>query len=148
MRVGSAWNDVSIVDISSRGLALHTADPPPRGSYLEVRRGRHVIVARVVWAEQQRLGVLSQDPLAVDAIISEPDSAKARAAADSVEPVERRRSTRTPERAHERSRHRARLMQFAVLTLFGAVAAFFAFEAVHSALSTSLAKVEVALASS
>jgi len=82
MRVGSAWNDVSIVDISSRGLALHAADPPPRGSYLEVRRGRHVIVARVVWAQQQKLGLRRQDPLAIDAIISEPDGAKARAVAD------------------------------------------------------------------
>ena len=33
--------------------------------------------------EQQQLGLLSQDPLAIDAIISEPDGAKARAAADS-----------------------------------------------------------------
>ena len=96
MRVGAAWHDVCILDISSRGLALQTADPPPRGSYLEVRRGRHVIVARVVWADQQRLGVLSQDPLAIDAIIGEPDGAKARAAADGARPVERRRTARTP----------------------------------------------------
>ena len=148
MRVGSAWNDVSIVDISSRGLALHTADPPPRGSYLEVRRGRHVIVARVVWAQQQKLGLLSQDPLAIDAIISEPDGAKARAVDDSNGPVERRHMARTLERAHERSRHRARVIQYAALSLFGAGAAMFAFEVVHSALSTSLAKVEIALASS
>jgi len=148
MRVGPAWNDVCILDISSRGLALQTADPPPRGSYLEVRRGRHVIVARVVWSGQQRVGVLSQDPLAIDAIIGEADGGKVRAAADGAEPVERRRTARTPERAHERSRHRARMIQHVVLALFGAGAALFAFEAVHSALATSLDKVEVALASS
>lgn len=95
-----------------------------------------------------KLALLSQDPLAIDAIIREPDSAKARAAVDSNAPVERRHSARTPERAHERSRQSARAIQYAVLTLFGAGAAMFAFEAVHSALSISLAKVEMALAAS
>ena len=146
MRVGSAWHDTCILDLSSRGLMIQSSDPPPGGSYLELRRGRHVIIARVMWSRNRRCGLRAQDALSTQAIISEPDQ--------SVGPLivageERRdvRVARAPRAtAHEQSRWRSRAWEFASLALVGTALATFAYGAVAKALNQPLAAVEVALA--
>ena len=51
LRHGSSWSDACILNVSSRGLMIHTGRPISHGSKLEIRRGDHVIVARVVWRD-------------------------------------------------------------------------------------------------
>lgn len=53
--------DACILDLSSRGLMIHASETVPGGSYLELRRGRHVIVARVVWSRDRRAGLQAQE---------------------------------------------------------------------------------------
>lgn len=77
VRSGTTWRDVSLLNLSSRGALVQSANPPPQGAYIEVRRGSHDIVARVMWTDKHRFGIHSQDAIAVDEIISERDSAKA-----------------------------------------------------------------------
>src|SRR5690349_16447421 len=101
MRNGPSWADVNIRNISSRGLMVQAASSPPRGSYVELRRGRHAIVARVAWSNGRRFGVQTQDRLDVDAIVAEPDQSssdfrKAKAADPA---FERRATPRAPTRA-------------------------------------------------
>ncbi len=66
MRVGASWSDTAILDLSSKGLLLHSPNAPPRGSYVEVRRGQHVIIARVVWTCGGHVGLRSQDNVLIE----------------------------------------------------------------------------------
>ena len=141
LRAGAAWHDACILNLSSRGLLLQTAAPPERGSYLEVRRGPHVIVARVVWTSDKRAGLLAQDRLPVEAIVAEVPAP----ARNDDTPVERRRAPRPTAIRHERSRERARAMEFAGLAIAGLLAASSGFVVVQEALDAPLARVSAAL---
>ena len=146
MRVGAAWRDACILDLSSRGLMIQSSEPPANGSYLELRRGRHVIVARVMWSRDRRCGLRAQDVLPTEAIISEPDRS---AGPLIVAGGERRASpaTRVPRAtAHERSRWRGRAWEFASFAFVGGVFASLAYGAVASVLETPMVAVETALA--
>lgn len=70
VQAGASWTDACILDVSSRGLGLQSAEPPPPGSYVEVRSGSHTVVARVMWATQHRFGLKAQDPVLMSAIAS------------------------------------------------------------------------------
>ena len=144
MRVGAAWRDAFILNLSSRGLMVRADDPPPHGSYLELRRGRHVIVARVMWSSDRHCGLRAQDELQTEAIIAEPDTSKSRALAPAAErraqPVSRPRPT-----AHEQSRWRSRGLEFVSLALAGGVFASLAYGAVASVLQRPLVAVRTAL---
>jgi len=72
MRVGSAWTDVVIHNVSSRGLMGGSDMPPAPGSYIEIRRGTIVIVGRVMWGKGRFFGVRTQDRISVKALIDEP----------------------------------------------------------------------------
>ncbi len=70
MRRGTGWGDVTIHNMSSRGL-LATADEEFRpGTVIEIRRIHHIIVGRVVWAKGQYFGVRTQDKIDIDGIVS------------------------------------------------------------------------------
>jgi len=142
VRVAGIWGDACILDISTRGLLIQAAESPPRGTYLDIRRGQHAIVARVIWAEDRRFGVCTQDTLAVDAIIRQPDastlqqaeSAAAQPAAD------RRHSPRGTEVRHEASRILSRTIEFSVVALFAGSLAVVAYSTVSQALWRPLAQ--------
>src|SRR4029078_12325215 len=70
MRMDSSWCDACILNISSRGLMIHVARGAPSGDTVELRRGDHVIVARVVWRDGSRAGLHSDDRLPVEQILS------------------------------------------------------------------------------
>lgn len=132
MRLNGAFRDVRIRDISSKGLLLEGEFAPQRGTYLEVFRGRHLIIARVVWSQEKRFGVLAQDRMNVDAIVTEPDHSGVRATdASTGLPTERRSAPRLTSREISRraarSRHVSAAFQFGfivVLGLSGAVTLF------------------------
>lgn len=150
MRVGATWGDVCILDMSSRGLLIQGSSAPPRGSYLEVRRGRHVIVARVVWAQDHRFGVSTQDRLNVDAIASEPGASASGADGGAQVEVaaERRAADRKPASSserHESSRMLSNSLEFACVAGFGLAAAAMVFEAVGEVLTRPLSATATAL---
>lgn len=70
MRSGADWSDVSIHNMSSRGL-LATSDVVCRpGTVIEIRRIHHIIVGRVVWQNGAYFGVRTQDRIDIDGIIA------------------------------------------------------------------------------
>jgi len=148
LRHSGAWQDVRILDISSRGLGLHASSPPGCGSYVEVRRGPHIIIARVVWVKGNRFGVFAQDAVPIHSVISKAKSSGGslgqRTASDAI--FERRAGARSRERQHERSRTVARAMEFAFVATLGASAAFLGFDLVKQAVARPLAVVQIALA--
>lgn len=142
MRQSAGWDDVQILDLSTRGMQIRATAPPVRGSYVEVRRGHHVIVGRVVWTNGGRAGVATQDRLPVDAIAGDPQRASSGADDPSeTDFVSERRMElrgRASVRSHESSKWQARAMQMAWLAVMGTAAAVTAFDAVRQSLSTPL----------
>ena len=150
MRTDAGWSDVAITNASMRGLGLQTADAPPRGTYVEIRRGQLTINARVVWSNNHRFGVQTQDPVPIAALsakpgeIAAPDARAADFAAGGGK--ERRRSPRVTVEAHEQSRIRSRLMEYSCHFIFAAAAVAIAASAVDEVFARQVATVERALA--
>ena len=145
MRSGATWSDACILNLSSRGMLVRAGQAPGRGSYLEIRRGPHVIVARVVWASSDRFGVQTQDPVPANRLLLDPD--KAPTASDSGVPAyERRAAPRSAEARHEDSRRKSSAIEFGTFLLLGAVATLVIGHAVGDVLAEPLSTVNAALA--
>ncbi|MEQ7874591.1 hypothetical protein ABDK56_11365 [Sphingomonas sp. ASV193] len=112
------WSDACIVNLSSRGLGLQAADPPGRGTYVEIRRGLHVIVARVTWSNGRRFGAAARDRIAVASLIR--DSAPP---AEVAAPVGERRAAAGVAVRAEQSRLAGRSLEYAATAAVGAVLA-------------------------
>lgn len=69
MRRDYDWIDLSILDISKKGLMAEATDPPGRGHYIELRRFDQILVGRVVWKKGNRFGVTLADEIDLDAVI-------------------------------------------------------------------------------
>ncbi|WP_196795293.1 hypothetical protein [Porphyrobacter sp. AAP82] len=54
-----------ILNVSQRGLLASSSTPPPRGHYVEIRKGGVVIIGRVAWSGNQVFGVRTQDEIDV-----------------------------------------------------------------------------------
>lgn len=145
MRVGSSYCDVCIRDISSRGMMLQAASPPTPGSYIEILRAAHIVVARVIWAGDRRFGIRAQDRMNVGAIInvSMPDARQ---------PGQERRTRGRPlvddiVQQSERSQFTARIFQFGVLAAAGLIAAGLLGTAAYKVLASPFAAVSTHLVS-
>jgi hypothetical protein len=138
LRSDLATSDAQILNASQRGLLLDAASPPVVGTYLELQAGEHVIIARVVWANEQYVGARTQDcvPTAlVPGMIA------------SVAPVEGVALAR-PKAAgasFDRSQALSRALQFACVVLFSVVMAVLAFQGVEASLAGPIALAQAAL---
>jgi len=128
MRAGGAKTDVCIRNVSSRGLMLQTAHPPAAGTYVEIFQPAHTIVARVVWCKDKRFGVRTSDVVDVNALINGTISQRRAFDRDGQRPQPllrespRRRASDIAEQ-HERSRRLSRAFEFALIAIYGVVAA-------------------------
>jgi hypothetical protein len=148
MRSGASWHDVCILNISTRGLGIQAADPPQRGAYLEICRGRHMIVARVMWTSGHRAGLKAQDSIFIDALVNEPVEAAGRPGGQGApQPVERRRAPRPIQQRHDRSRIAGRAFEFVCFAILASAIGITAFGAVEKALAQPLSTIEAALSS-
>ena len=148
MKDNRGWHDVRILNISTKGLMARSPAAPSQGSYLELRRGSHVIVARVIWSNGQQFGLQSQTRLDPSAIIDEktgnaavPDSSAGKV------PVERRAAPRSTANSHEQSRWRGRAFEFLGILAMVAMFGILALEASQQALAHSMQAVDRSLAS-
>lgn len=66
----AGWRDASILNVSSRGLMIAAPACSDPGTWVELRGGDQVIVARVVWRKGQRAGLRSDGVLPLMDIIS------------------------------------------------------------------------------
>lgn len=139
---GGKWQDVCIRNISSRGMMIEAQSPPPRGHYLEVRRGEHVIIGRVVWSSGYRVGILSQDRLEVGAIVA--DAKVPRRIRPSGELAERRKQPRIDDR-HQRSRLVGKTIEYGSVLALGAIGAFAIVDMATAALGQPLEQVRITL---
>lgn len=140
-RTAAGWSDACILNISSRGLLIHARRPAAQGSIIELNHGQHAIVARVVWADGQRLGLSAEDRLPVEQILSLSQGTSLQLTAVEGRRVERRRRART----HDDSRFKARTMEFVGIAFIALALSSGAFALVVRAFAEPMAQVRVAL---
>ena len=145
MRVSAGWTDACILNISARGLMIQAASPSPaRGSYVEIRRGARIIIGRVMWSEQRRFGLATQDQLDVESIIAlpggDPDSPPSSPAVTAG--FERRSAVRRHATVFERSRQWSSAFEFVCIAVFGAAGCMLAFGAMTQVFVAPMAAVE------
>lgn len=142
MLLGSSWSDACILNISARGLLIQSGRSTPQGSVVELRRGDHVIVARVVWRLGLRAGLRAEGALPVEEILTLGQSPSLQLTASMRRAAERRQRART----EDESRHRARAFEFVSVVVIAACFGAMAFSMVERALARPMAFVEAALA--
>jgi hypothetical protein len=139
LRHGASWSDACILNISSRGLMIHSGRPIAQGAEVEIHRGDYAIVARVVWRDGGRAGLRAEDRVPVEEIMSLGQSEVLQLAAAGVD----RRKHPRPE---ERSRLRGRAIEFAGVAVIAASLAGAGLTMVEAAFARPLAMVSAALA--
>lgn len=114
----------------------------PEGALVELRRGNHVIIARVVWRDGTRAGLATDDRLPVEEIMSIGQSSMLQLVANNGTLVERRKR---PRQKADDARLRGRALEFLGVAAFVILLALGILAMAVQAFSVPLAKVEAAL---
>lgn len=141
MRSGARWSDARILNISSRGLMIQSGSAGGEGSVVQLYRGDHVIVARVVWRSGNRAGLQSEDRVPVEEIMSAGQSTALQLVAPGGAPIERRKHPRMAEHA----RTRGRMFEFIGVGVIALCLALGAARLVEDAFISPVARVAAAL---
>jgi hypothetical protein len=142
MLSGTSWQDICILNCSAHGLGIQSATPPNRGTYVEIRRGRQTIVARVAWSKGHRAGLRSQDTIFVTALLND-QAPPSRGNGEALR--ERRYQPRPTAVAHAENRFLGRTMEFACVAIMGGAIALAGASAVSQALARPMSSVQAAL---
>lgn len=143
MRIGGAWVDVRIRNVSTRGMMLETQSVPDRGTYLEIARARLSITGRVAWSRNGQCGIQTRDDIDLSGLSGEPAAAKpaspgAPPRSPSVRPA------RIQDR-RDRSRAFGRMMEFAMVVACAAGGVTVLSETAYAQLSGTLEVVQAKL---
>ena len=65
----AGWCDAQLLNVSSRGMMAIIAEPPRRGSYVEIRRGTYVMIGRVAWSGTDRIGISVRERIELDELL-------------------------------------------------------------------------------
>lgn len=148
MLAGQGWREVTVRNVSSRGMMLRCEAPPARNTVVEIRHHKACVVGRVVWLSETAFGITSQDTIDLAKLLSQSPAPPAKAS------EERRSHPRDSGRqsvqmrvlpAEEASKIFARLFDWsavAIAVAFGAVAVA---EVAKDALEKPFEKTRVAL---
>jgi len=146
LNAGPKWVDAVILNISSRGMLVRSEAAIEPGTYIDVRRGRQVIIGRAVWTHGNQFGVRTQDAIDIEALLGEltrPSSADGARPERRIDP-QRVGGMSAAQRA-DRSRQLGTLFQYALAAGAALAAAGYAATVVHDVLSHSLGAVSAHL---
>ena len=132
-----SWSDTCIVNVSSRGLMIHSGRNIALGMQVELRRGDHAIVARVMWRDGARIGLQAEGRVPVDEIMALDRSPALQLPKGAVE-------RRKQPRLEERNRRRGRAVEFAGVAVIASVLTGAVLMMVETALAAPLAAVSAA----
>jgi len=138
LRHGASWSDACILNISSRGLMIHSGQPLALGTKVEICRGDHVIVGRVMWRDGARAGLKAEERVPLEEILVLGQSPAYQLTAQTVE-------RRKRPRRDDRSRLRGRAFEFASVVVIGASLPGAGLEMIEQAFARPLAVVSVVL---
>lgn len=74
MVAGEGWSDVTVSNVSSRGMMLRCKSPPARNTYVEVRHRHCSFVGKVVWSKDGSCGIRTQDRIVISELLSCPSN--------------------------------------------------------------------------
>lgn len=137
LRHGLSWSDVMVRNVSRRGLLLELHNPPARGTFIELRRGRTVVIAQVMWSRDDLCGVRAQDVIDITEFV-------AMRRARGWQPGERDRRILPRRRDADialTSQRLARAGQWAGVSVITVLGVYTIVSAAHSALATPLATI-------
>lgn len=147
VRTEAGWFDATVRNMSERGMGLDGHLPLRRNQFVEIARGRHRVVGRIVWSDDAACGLRAQDAVDIAGFLAGPRAASPRA-------NDRRQGDRTmraqaalplPVRA-ESARWFGRAFEFAVILTGIACTAGLAVGSVLEVLGAPLEQVGSALA--
>lgn len=144
MRTGAQWSDACILNISSRGLMIQSARAGPEGSIVELRRGDHMIVGRIVWRDGSRVGLQSESRVPVEEIMSLSGSQALQLVASEGALIERRRTRRPADPASD-SRLQGRALEFAAVLAIAVALAIGAWSTAQQAFAKPMERASAAL---
>jgi hypothetical protein len=142
LRAGAQWSETCILNISSRGLLIHSGRPAPKGTQVELHRGDHVIIARVMWCDGVKVGLQVEEKLPVQEIIAAGPSRTLQVAAFNGARVERRQHSRS---SADDARLRGRVMEFVAVTGIAATLAISVWAMAQQAFARPMAQIASAL---
>jgi hypothetical protein len=70
MRVGSGWDDIRILNVSSRGLLIQAPNLGGNATTVELRHGDAAIKAQVVWRDGAQVGLRTEDRIPIEQILA------------------------------------------------------------------------------
>jgi len=145
MQAGGSWVDVTVHNVSSRGLMAQSALRLERGGYVEIRYRSQVIIGRVVWTNRGRFGLRTRDAINIPDLLGEPVPADfgERRHRPRIKAPERRK--RSAAERYLASRQLSSIVQFIGLAIVTAAAALVLAEQVHSLLASPLAVARAAM---
>ena len=140
VRTAAGWSDACILNVSSRGLLIHSRGEAEAGMTIQLHHRHHAIVARVIWRHGARAGLHSEDRIPVEEIMILGQAHNVTLTAVDQPGVERRRAPRDDTR-HGESRARGRTIEFAGALVIAAVLATGMLAMVETALARPLASI-------
>ena len=142
----AGWSDAQILNVSDRGLMAMCAEPPPRGSFVEIRRGGYVMVGHVAWTADDRFGARVRERIVLDDLLRPvtPGRTAPRPGAECEVRVRTPRKPTVQERAAASARF-ARAFDFAAVAIVASGMAVLATSLVTNVFSEPLVEVERAL---
>ncbi len=149
INVGTAWADACIHEVAPKSIVISSTAAMKVGSYVDVRRGTLIIIGRVGWVRDGRVGIRTQDPVSASALVNEPRLAQRPTQAPAAErrgPA-RDRPALSPAMQAERSRRISSALQFAALTAATGGGAYLLASQLYVALSVPFARISAALGS-
>ena len=118
MRTSRGWSDACILNVSSRGLMVHSNMTAFKEGTVELRHGDHSIIAHVIWRQGAKAGLRAKDPIPVDAMLSVSEAQLVQGLGLPL--AERRRRPRT----HDDSRDQGRMFEFTIIAVIASALGF------------------------
>lgn len=151
MLADEGWRDVTVRNVSSRGMMLRCATPPARNTFVEIRLQKARVVGRVVWSSEAACGINTQDTIDLSDLLSQSPAKPRKGNIErrahprdmSLQPVQMRVLP-----TEEASRIFARIFDWSAVALAVAVGAFSLTDVTGPLLRTPLETTRAALSTS
>jgi hypothetical protein len=118
MRTSAGWRDAAILNLSARGLMVHANVSAFEDGVVELWHGDHSITARVVWRQGAKAGLRAEDRIPIEELLSVSEAHLLQALGPP------RAERRKRPRSHDDSRLKARLLEFASISIIAGALAF------------------------
>jgi hypothetical protein len=148
MQTGECWVDITIHNVSSRGLMVQCGAALERGRYVEVRCGSHVLVGRVVWCGGYRFGLRTRDIIDPARLLGMPAQALSAQHLPETAAAASSPARRTATERHATNRHVSRTLQFAWIAVMTLAAAILLAGEVRQLLAKPLGSASAAISAS